>query len=67
MKKKQSGGNIVEASQDLITSFISLGKSIFVEIDSIQHISNDINNGPNPPGQPNKITQPPTYSPPPLH
>ena len=42
--KKQLGGDIISASIDLINSFEVLGKSIYNELYSIQHIQSDINN-----------------------
>lgn len=44
--RKQKGGSedIVKASVDLVSSMVTLGKSIFTEIYSITNIQNDINN-----------------------
>jgi hypothetical protein len=41
--KIQEGGNVIQASIDLINSLKDLGKSIFTEINSITNISSDIN------------------------
>jgi len=43
-KRKQKGGeNIIQATSDLISSMVDLGKSIFLEMDSIVNISSQIN------------------------
>jgi hypothetical protein len=64
----QEGGDVISASIDLINSFISLGGSIFTEVDSLTHISSQINNGAAPsPGTPNVINGPPPFHPPPLN
>lgn len=39
----QEGGNVIQASIDLINSLQDLGKSIFTEINAITNISSDIN------------------------
>jgi hypothetical protein len=62
-KIKQYGGqNIVQATSNLVQSMVDLGKSIFIEIDSITNISSDINNV-----SLKTSSIPSVSSPPPLH
>lgn len=60
--KKQKGGNenIINVSVDLIKSMIGLGESIFTEIHSITHMSQDINNAAS--TTPNQINGPPPFN-----
>ena len=61
--KKQSGGDVINASIDLINSMVGLGNSIFGEITSITHIQSDINNAASPsPGVPNQLSGPPSFN-----
>lgn len=67
-KKKQNGGDVISASTDLINSMISLGNSIFFEIDAITHINQQLNNGVVPaPGVPNTLSGPPPFTAPQLN
>jgi hypothetical protein len=65
---KQTGGNnFGKATNDLLVAMKNLGKSIFVEINAITNISNDINNGTNPSQTiPNSMKGPPPFKPPKL-
>ena len=64
----QEGGDVISASINLINSFVSLGQSVFTEIDSLTQISSQINNGAAPsPGTPNVINGPPPFNAPPLN
>jgi hypothetical protein len=66
-KIKQIGGdNVISASNDLIQSMIALGKSIFVEIDSITHMSSQLNNGTSTTNAPNSQQSPPPFNAPAL-
>ena len=61
-KKNQLGGNdVIHAMGDLIHSMNELGKNIFNEVQSITHISSDINNAASSKGVPNQIDGPPSY------
>ena len=60
--KQNGGNNVVSASVDLINSMIDLGKSIFVEIDSISNIGNQLSNGAFPGEFPAKNQSPPKQS-----
>ena len=67
-KIKQVGGNdVISASTDLIQSMVSLGKSIFVEIDSITHMSSQLNNGTSSSNVPNAQQSPPAFKAPALN
>lgn len=60
---KQNGGNdVIHASIDLINSMVDLGKSIFVEINSISNVSSQLNNGAIPNEFPAKNHSPPKES-----
>ena len=66
-KVKQNGGNVIQASIDLVDSMKSLGKSIFDEIKSITHIKNDMNSAAtSTQSTPNVINGPPKFNAPKL-
>ena len=62
---KKNGGNVINASVDLIKSMTELGSSIFIELKSITNIHHDLNNGAaSSSGIPNNIEGPPKFKPP---
>ena len=66
-KVKQNGGNVIQASTDLVNSIRSLGASIFNEIKSITNIKNDMNSAAtSTQSTPNVINGPPKFNAPKL-
>lgn len=62
---KQNGGNVINASIDLINAMTELGTSIFTEIRAITNIQHDLNNGvASSKGIPNNTEGPPKFKPP---